>query len=55
MKQFIQSLLLFQFITGRFSPVSKVQNKQVRVAAFAAIFTALFAYQVYDYMASKYS
>ena len=49
MRQFIESLLIFQVVTGRFSPVLKVKSKPARVAIFAAIFTALFAFQVYDY------
>ena len=55
MKQFIVSLLVYQFATGRYSPVVKVQNKMVRVAIFAAIFFLLAGYQIYDFMSRKYS
>jgi len=44
---------VYQIITGRYSPVNQVKNKIVRVAIFAAIFSALFGYQVYDYMQGK--
>ena len=54
MKQFIVSLLVYQFATGRYSPVVKVQNKMVRVAIFAAIFFLLAGYQIYDFMSRKY-
>ena len=53
MKQFIVSLLVYQIATGRFSPVVKVQNKLARVAIFAAIFSLLAGYQIYEYMSSK--
>ena len=53
MKQFIQSLLVFQTTTGRYSPVTKVKSKPMRVAIYAAIFLVLFVYQVYDYTQSK--
>ena len=44
MRQFIESLLAFQLITGRCSPVFKIKNKLVRVAVFAAFFICIFAY-----------
>ena len=53
MKQFIQSLIVFQVVTGRYSPVLKVKNKVVRVAIFAAIYILLASYQIYDFMSSK--
>ena len=54
MKQFIVNLFLFQWITGRYSPVmSKVKNRELRVAILVAIFAALCGYQVYDYTQSK--
>jgi len=53
MKQFIESLLLFQFITGRFSPVVKVKSKPVRAAIFASFWLVVFAYQVFGFVHSK--
>lgn len=47
------SLLVYQFATGRYSPLTKVQNKILRVAIYAAIFSLLAGYQVYEFMSSK--
>lgn len=49
MRQFIESLLLFQFITGRYSPVVKVKSKPMRVAIYGGIFLTLFIFQIYNF------
>ena len=44
MKQFLESLFLFQLITSSSSPVMKISNKALRVLIFSGIFSLLFAY-----------
>ena len=53
MKQLIENLILFQFITGRYSPVMKVKDKKLRVGLYLVIFLLMTAYQLYDYTQSK--
>ena len=53
MRELIENLIVFQFITGRYSPVMKVKDKKMRVLIFGAIFTLLTSYQLMHYMNSK--
>lgn len=44
MRQFLESLLLFQIITGQKCPIMKIENKLVRVVILTGLFALLFAY-----------
>jgi len=54
MRQFLESLIAFQVLTSPYFPVMKIKIKALRVSILAALFSLLFAYQLYDYTNSKY-
>ena len=54
MRQLIESIVVFNFVTSRFVPIRKSPSKVMQIAVYAAIFVAFFTYQVYEFTSSKY-
>ena len=62
MRQFLEALLLFQLGTCRLSPINKIIPKKIEMShekrsrkflIFSALFTALFAFQIFSFARSK--
>ena len=57
MRQFIESTLVFQLVTTRFSPLNqkrKFKNQTIRYSVQVALFVALLAYQLYFFLSCKF-